>query len=228
VLVSAPAGYGKTTLLAALSRARPELPLAWLSLEEEDNDPVRFLTALIAALERLNLECCSAAQHLLDTLDNPASQAYLIIEVLINDLLEGMPEPFVLVLDDLHVVTEPAVHAALDRLIERMPSQMSLAVATRREPPLSLTRLRARRQMAELRLADLSFTLEEVDRFLNQTLGLGLSPEQLRTLQVRTEGWPAGISLLVSSLGLLPTQADRDAFESGALVDGGGGAAPIF
>jgi ATP/maltotriose-dependent transcriptional regulator MalT len=88
--------------------------------------------------------------------------------------------------------------------------------------------LRARRQIAELRLADLSFTLEEVDRFLNQTLGLGLSPEQLRTLQVRTEGWPAGISLLVSSLGLLPTQADRDAFESGALVDGGGGAAPIF
>ena len=212
VLVSAPAGYGKTTLLAALSSARPEPPLAWLSLKEEDNDPARFLTALIAALERLNLECCSAAQHLLDTLDNPASQACFIIEVLINDLLEGMPEPFVLVLDDLHVVTEPAIHAALDRLIERMPSQMSLAVATRREPPLSLTRLRARRQMAELRLTDLSFTLEEVDRFLNQTLGLGLSPEQLRTLQARTEGWPAGISLLVSSLGLLPTQADRDAF----------------
>jgi LuxR family maltose regulon positive regulatory protein len=142
-LVSAPAGYGKTTLLAALPHACPDLPLGWLSLEEEDNDPASFLAALIAALKRLNPDCCSAAQDLLVGLDNPAPRARLIIGALINEVLEDMPEPFVLVLDDLHVITEPAIHAALGYLIERLPQQMRLAVATRRDPPLALARLRA-------------------------------------------------------------------------------------
>jgi LuxR family transcriptional regulator, maltose regulon positive regulatory protein len=212
VLVSAPAGYGKTTLLAALPHLRPDLPLAWLSMEEEENDPARFLAALIAALERLNPRCCSTARDLLGGVDDPASQARLIVEALIDDLLESMPEPFALVLDDLQMITEQSVYAALEHLVERLPPQMSLVVATRRDPPLALARLRARRQVAELRLTDLSFTVEEADRFLNQTLHLNLSPEQLGKLQKRTEGWPAGISLLVSSLGLIPTEADRDAF----------------
>ena len=108
-LVSAPAGYGKTTLLATLPEACPELPLAWLTLDEEDNDPVRFLTALIAALQRLDPACGATARALLASLPRPAAEARRVVGVLINDVLEAMPAPFALVLDDLHLIAEPAV-----------------------------------------------------------------------------------------------------------------------
>ena len=208
-LLSAPAGYGKTTLLAA---AIKNLPVAWLTLDEGDNDPTLFLAYLVAALQRLNPACGATAQTVLATLTNPAAQARQIIGALINDVLETLPAPFVLILDDVHLITEPAVHVALDYLLERLPPQMHLAVGTRHDPPLALARLRARGQLAELGLADLRFTLDETTRFLNERLQLGLPPDDLAVLHHRTEGWPAGLRLLASSLARIPTPAGRTAF----------------
>lgn len=110
--------------------------------------------------------------------------------MLINDVLETLPVPVALILDDLHLITEPTLFAALDYLLERSPPQMHLVVGTRHDPPLTLARLRARGQVAELGLADLRFTDDEAALFLNEKLRLGLSPADLATLQDRTEGWP--------------------------------------
>lgn len=167
VLLSAPAGCGKTTLLAAVPQVCPDLAVAWLSLDEEDNDPVQFLAALIASLQRLEPACGAAARALvaesLPLAGHPEPGEHLrrVIGVLINDILATLPGPFALLLDDLHRVTEPAVYLALDYLLERLPSQMRLVVASHHDPPLALARLRARGQLAELRLRELRFTPEE-------------------------------------------------------------------
>ncbi len=129
---------------------------------------------------------------------------------MINDILADFPEPFALILDDLHLLTEPAVYAALDYLLERAPPAMRLVIGTRHDPPLA--RLRARGQLAELRTADLRFTLDEATRLLNERLSLGLSAGDLATLHGRTEGWPAGLRLLASSLERISSPADRAAF----------------
>lgn len=131
--------------------------------------------------------------------------------MLINDILETLPDPFVLVLDDLHLVSEPAVYTALDYLLERLPPQMHLMAATRHDPPLALARLRGRGALAELRLPDLRFTLDEAAAFLN-TQRLGLSPEDLASLHSRTEGWAVGLRLLADSLNRIPTRSGRSAF----------------
>lgn len=209
-LISAPAGYGKTTLLATLVHTSPDLSLAWLSLDEEDNDPARFLTALIAALQSSNPECGVIAQALLSS--NPGCEARRVVDALINEVLETVPDSFVLVLDDLHVISGPETHAVLDYLIEHLPPQIHLIVSTRRDPPLALARLRARRQLSELRLHDLRFTLEEAERFLNGALRLGLSSEHIAVLRDRTEGWAAGISLVIDSLESNLEPNGRDAF----------------
>jgi len=226
-LISAPAGYGKTTLLAAYCAEvqrgeplfsstplhfRPPAQIAWLSLEEEDNDPVHFLNGLIAALRCLNSACGTTAQMLFSSLPNPSAEARRIVGVLINDILETLPDPFALILDDLHLITEPAVFAALDYLLERLPPQMHLVIATRHDPPLALARLRARGQLAELGLADLRFSGDEASLFLNERRHLGLSPADLTALQARTEGWPVSLRLLASSLERIPTPTGRTVF----------------
>jgi LuxR family maltose regulon positive regulatory protein len=217
-LLSAPTGYGKTTLLAEWIHHHPA-QIAWLRLDEGDNDPALFLAYLVAALQRLHPACGATAQTLLTSLpglsvDRQGAdvQAQRIVGVLINDVLETLPDPFALILDDLHLVTEPAVYLALDYLLEHLPPQMHLAVATRHDPPLALARLRARGQLAELRLPALRFTLDEATAFLNETLRLGLTADDLAALQARTEGWPVGLRLLAGSLNRIPTPADRAAF----------------
>jgi len=211
-LLSAPAGYGKTTLLAsALHSPLSTLPVAWLALDKEDNDPAIFLAYLVAALRLLNPTCGITTQTLLADLPNPGAQARRIVGALINDVLKNLPDPFALALDDLHLITEPSIYAALDYLLERMPPQMRLAVGARHDPPLALARLRARDQLAELRLSDLRFTPDETATFLNKTLRLDLSPADLTALQSRTEGWAAGLRLLAGSLDRIPTPAGRAA-----------------
>ncbi len=222
ILLSAPAGYGKTTLLTdlrfALADSGPppgRFPIqnrvAWLTLDEGDNDPILFLSYLIAALQRLEPTCGAVALSLLSGLPGSAPRPVQVMGVLINDILETLPDPFVLILDDLHRITEAAVFIALDYLLEHMPPQMRLIIATRYDPPLSLARLRGRGQMAELRLSDLAFRYEETAAFLNDILHLGFSVADLDALQSRTEGWPAGLRLLAGSLERISTAAERTA-----------------
>jgi len=217
-LISAPAGYGKTTLLAGLPSTCPELPLAWLALGEEDNDFSHFCLGIIAALQRLAPALGSQTQALLLTPNgqnggsNPVEQARRVMGALINNILAALPEPFILVLDDLHFITETVIYAALDYLLERLPPALHLVIASRYDPPLSLARLKARGQMAELRLADLRFTGEEAAAFLNDRLQLALTPAELDSLQARTEGWAAGLRLLAGSLIRMNQPGDRAAF----------------
>ena len=223
-LLSAPAGYGKTTLLAAIPQLYPQVPFAWLTLDAEDNDPARFLLGVVVALHRLNPVCGidleSFTANPADLLGAPdrRAQAIRITAALVNNVIQTLPEPFVLVLDDLHFVTEPVIHHALDYLLEHLPPQMHLAVATRTDPPLHLARLRARRQLFELRMAELRFTPAESAIFLNQTLRLGLSANDLAALQDRSEGWAAGLVLLTSALTRLASRAERTEYINTVLL----------
>jgi LuxR family maltose regulon positive regulatory protein len=208
-LLSAPAGYGKTTLLAALAAAQPDLSLAWLSLDEEDNDPARFLTAFTVALQHLNPTCGVAALSLLTSNVFRGADVRRVASVLINDVLETFTDPFAIVLDDLHLIRQPASYVALDYLLEHQSPQMHVVAATRVDPPLALARLRARGELSELRLAELRFSNEEAMTFLNNRLSLDLSEDELDLLQSHTEGWAVGLRLLGSSLKGLTSVEDR-------------------
>ncbi|MGD2165656.1 MAG: hypothetical protein PVH50_09005, partial [Anaerolineae bacterium] len=211
-LLSAPAGYGKTTLLAALPATYPGLSAAWLSLDEADNDPVRFLTALIGSLQRLDRDCGATAKSLLASHLHQGAGVRRVISVLINDVLETLSDPFALILDDLHCITEPSIFVALDYLLEHRPPQLHLGVATRVDPPLALARLRARGELTELRLAELRFTEKDTSTFLNGRLNLNLSAADLDLLQLRTEGWPVGLRLLATSLDRVESGEGRSRF----------------
>ncbi len=210
-LLSAPAGAGKTTLivdwLAATRQAAADTTfgVAWLSLDEDDNDPARFFTAVTAALRRGGLA------HLPFPEGGAPAQLRRWSTHLINELPLVAGPPVVLILDDLHWVSDPAIFAALDQLIERLPPQLRLLATTRHDPPLSLARLRVRRQVAELHLGDLRFTTDETARWLATERQLELPADQIAALVERTEGWAAGISLFVNSLVQRHTPGDRNA-----------------
>ena len=195
-LIAAPAGYGKTTLLSAWSAACGQ-PVAWLSLDDGDNDPTRFLMYLVAAVQAIE---ANLGQDILASLQSPQPS---VIEdwlpVLVNRL-DNIARPFVLVLDDYHVMTTPAIHQALTFLLEHQPPHMHLAITTRKDPPLPLARLRARGQLTELRQADLRFTFEETTAFLQQAMGTPLSQKDVASLVSRTEGWIAGLQMAALSL----------------------------
>lgn len=200
-LVSAPAGSGKTTVLASLRLVVPEYPLAWLSLDEEDNDPTRFLGALVTALQRLHPEVGSSAWPLLrGASPDMVGRDRRVMGALINDLLQWMKEPFILVLDDLHTITDSVIYLGLEYLLSHLPPQMRIVIGTRHDPPLPLARLAARRQMVELRRNDLAFTPAEAGELLNRVLGLSLSEKELHALLTQTEGWAVGLCLLAASL----------------------------
>jgi LuxR family maltose regulon positive regulatory protein len=211
-LISAPAGYGKTTMLAALPRLLPDYPLAWVTLDTEDNDPIRFIGLITVALQRLHPDCGRSVWPWLSGGSAEGSGLKRAVGALINDVLTYLPAPVILVLDDLHLVTEPAVHVALEYLLDHQPPQLHVAVGTRYDPPLRLARMAARRQLAEFRRPDLGFSQDEAHQLLNDTLGLRLSAREVATLQERTEGWPAGLCLLAGPLGRLGTSADRTQF----------------
>ncbi len=196
-LLSAPAGFGKTTLLAQW-RASTRAPVAWLSLEPEDNELTRFLTYLIAALQTLDPHLGAPALALLRP--PQPTERETVLTVLANDLLRWQGEDFALVLDDYHVVEAPAIHQALTSLVEHLPPQMHLIIVTRADPPLPLARLRARGQLSELRAAELRFRAAEAGIFLEEVMGLHLAQEDVATLQAHTEGWIAGLQLAALSL----------------------------
>jgi LuxR family maltose regulon positive regulatory protein len=206
-LVSAPAGFGKTTLLSEWVGAI-ERPVAWLSLDEGDNDPARFLAYLIAALQQVNGATGQLAQSLPRSpqvpLAAPAPQAdaqanEAPVTALINDIVEAAI-PLVLVLDDYHLIHAAPIHQTVRLLLEHQPPQMHLVISTRADPPLPLPRLRARGQVTEMRARDLRFTEKEAAAFLDRTMGLHLSSEMVAALESRTEGWVAGLQLASLSL----------------------------
>ncbi|MFL5698571.1 MAG: hypothetical protein ACJ797_15900 [Ktedonobacteraceae bacterium] len=191
-LISAPAGFDKTTLLAQWL-AQSGLPVAWLSLEPEDNDPVRFLTYLIAALQTVDCRLGTSALARLRTLQ--PSPLETVLALLTNDLMVDKAGKIALVLDDYHTITAEPIHRAVTYLLEHLPLQLHLVISTRVDPPLPLARLRARGELVEMRAQNLRFSAEEVTHFLADTMGLVLEATQVAQLTVRTEGWVAGLQL---------------------------------
>ena len=208
-LLSAPAGYGKTTLLSALPDLLPEYSLAWITLDTEDNDPIGFMGLLVASLERMHPDCGRSIWPLISGGEVSKTGMKRAMNILLNDIAQYLPGPMILVLDDLHYVTEPVVHDTLDYLIEKLPPNLHIVIGTRYDPPLRLARLAVRRQLGELRRADLSFNSHEARQLLNDTLELSLSAEEVDALQARTEGWPGILCLLSGPLGRLGDPDNR-------------------
>jgi LuxR family maltose regulon positive regulatory protein len=195
-LVSAPAGYGKTTLLAEWATFT-ELPIAWVSLDTADNDPNRFF---IYIAEALNSVYPGAGGHALELLRSSMPIPLpTVVSTLISDLCE-VSEPFVLILDDFHIITSQVVHNAVAFMLDHLPPGMHLIISTRTDPPLSLARLRSRQQLAEIRTSHLRFYLDETTEFLNQVMELNIKEDDIESLATRTEGWIAGLQLAALSM----------------------------
>lgn len=202
-LISAPAGYGKSTLLSEWVHQN-EIPVGWLSLDSGDNDPVRFWDYFVAALQTIQiLEKYKVGENLLRfLLGSPVPDHRSFIEGLISDVA-AIPEQFFLVLDDFHTITEPQIRDGLFHLLETLPlgfSGFHLIISSRSDPPWPLARLRVRGELSEVRSKDLRFSREEAALFLNEVMGLALSPENVGRLESRTEGWIAGLQMAAISM----------------------------
>jgi LuxR family maltose regulon positive regulatory protein len=197
VLVAAPAGFGKTTLLAQwLAAGTPQRRVAWLALDPGDADLRLFLTHVIAAIQTVEPVAGVEALALLEAGGTTPTEAVLVS--LINDL-DVLVGPTVVALDDYHVIDAAAVHEAVTFLLENLPPQVTLAISTRADPPLPLSRLRARGELVEVRAADLRFTTEEAGVFFNEVMELQLESALVAALEARTEGWAAGLQLAALS-----------------------------
>lgn len=209
-LISAPAGFGKTTLMSEWVAIFPH-PVAWVSLDEGDSDPIRFMAYLVASVQNLTRQQSPAStfgasiMEAVQSLRPPPAEA--ILTALLNEI-SALPYSFAIVLDDYHAVDAKPVDQALAFFIEHIPPNLRLLIATREDPRLPLAKLRARGQLTELRITDLSFNLAEASGFLNQVMGLGLAPNDVAALGTRTEGWIAGLQLAAISL-----QGHKDAHQ---------------
>lgn len=211
-LISAPAGFGKTTLLSEWA-ADLRLPIAdfrlgtdsdsienrvaWVSLDKDDSDPARFWAYFVAALQTVQADVGQAALAMLQSPQPPPMEA--VLTPLISEIA-AVPDLLVLVLDDYHLIEAQPIHSALAFLLDHLPSQMHLVIAGRADPPLPLARLRGRGQLTELREDDLRFTPDEAAAFLNQVMGLNLSDQDVAALETRTEGWIVGLQLAALSM----------------------------
>ena len=196
-LVSAPAGFGKTTLVAEWLRSLDKSAVAWLSLDKADNDPTQFMAYLVSAMTKSLGQGGRITQPSLPAADPSQLNAALV--ALLNEL-STQQRPLLLTLDDYHLIDNQAVHEILLFLIEQMPPRLHLTLITRTDPPLPLARWRVRREINEIRSADLRFTAAEAATFLNQIMGLQLTADQVATLEERTEGWVASLQLAALSL----------------------------
>ena len=194
-LVSAPAGFGKTTLLTEWLAAADGLSTAWLSLDQRDDDPVVFWTYLLSALQRAH----GVGAGALALLQSSHASIDEVLATLVNEL-SSVPDDVVLVLDDYHLVEARDVGNGMAFLLEHLPPQVHLVIGTRADPGLPLARLRARGELVEIRADDLRFTAEEAAAYLNETMGLALTPQDVAALEVRTEGWIAALQLAALSM----------------------------
>ena len=200
-LISAPAGFGKTTLVSewiAERRKHRDLPsMAWIALDAGDNDPLRFWRYVLAACQGFDANLGKSALALLRNSSQLSHET--ILTLFINELAQ-LPDKVILVLEDYHLIDAQQIHASLAYLIEHLPATAHLILMTRSDPPLPLARMRVRNELNELRAADLRFSLEETQVFLRQTISLPLPPEVTRRLAERTEGWAAGLRLVALAL----------------------------
>jgi LuxR family transcriptional regulator, maltose regulon positive regulatory protein len=195
-LVSGPAGFGKTTLLSEFV-SQLQQSAAWVSLDEGDNDPVQFWTYLITACRPILEDVGESALELFSTQQSLPDDT--VPTLLINDLTAN-DRPILLVLDDYHTIQTPSIHAGLQFLLDHLPHNLHIIISTRTDPPWPLARLRASNQLIEIRAQDLRFSIEEAAEFLNRTMGLNLSHEDIAALEERTEGWAAGLQLAALSI----------------------------
>lgn len=243
ILICAPAGFGKTTVVSSWVRSldgrhdpdspgrpqtlhvrpHPNVPVAWLSLDQGDNDPTRFLLYLVAALQHISPEIGRETQATLEASAAPPPSVSAVVGALINDLaslasvssldLASLPAladhaaDFLLVLDDFHTVDDVAIHEAIQTLVAHQPPHMHLVIVTREDPPLPLARLRALGQLTELRADDLRFSPEETGFFLREVMGLALEARDIQELDARIEGWIAGLQLAALSMQHRPDPA---------------------
>ena len=196
-LVGAPAGSGKTTLLAQWCGTAGAGRVAWVSLEESDSDPTRFWTYVVEALRAVEPGVGGTA---LQALERPSADLHRTVLPSLLDELGGVGSELVLVLDDYHLITDPGCHQTLGFFLDHLPAHLHLVLSTRTDPPLPLARMRARGELAELRVADLEFSDEEAFALLVGSMGLRLAPEDVELLAERTEGWAAGLYLAGLSL----------------------------
>ena len=198
-LVSAPAGFGKSTVLAEWVAATPASgrPAAWVSLDQSDNDPALFWAYFIAALQTVQSSVGESALSLLHSAQPPPIEA--LLGTLLNEI-STISDDFVLVLEDYHVIDSQPVHDGVAFLLDHLPPQMNLVITSRSDPPLPLSRLRGRGELNELRASDLRFTPDEAAAFLNDAMGLDLTADDVASLERRTEGWIAGLQLAALSM----------------------------
>jgi LuxR family maltose regulon positive regulatory protein len=196
-LISAPAGFGKTTLLVDWVH-KHKIPAAWFSVDKGDNDPLQFLTYVILGLQTLKEDIGKASLTMLQSPQPPPVETILIN--LINDAIDFRTD-FVLIQDDYHLVDAQPVHDMISFLLENLPEQMHILIATRSDPPLPLlARLRSQNQMIEVRAAELTFNTQETSDLFNKSLSMNLSARDIHQLETRTEGWIAGLQLAALSL----------------------------
>lgn len=191
-LISAPAGFGKSTLLAEWLAAPEAGSLtAWLSLDGDDDHPVTFWTHLIAALQMARPGIGASSMALLESPDRPIE---VVLAPLLNEL-HALPDEIILILDDYHVIGSPEIQAGMTFVLDHLPADVRLVLASRTDPALPLARLRARVELIEIRAGDLRFTADEADTYFNGVMGLGLSAGDVAALEGRTEGWVAALQL---------------------------------
>jgi LuxR family maltose regulon positive regulatory protein len=212
VLVSAPPGFGKTALLSEWIH-QSGFAAAWVSLDTSDNDPARFLRYVINALQTVEKNIGRTALAELESPQLPTPDR--LLTNLINDIAT-LPDQMVLVLDDYHLIDDPQIHSMVEFILDHLPSQLYLAIATRADPPLSIARLRVQEQLVEIRATDLSFNAKETTSFLNDSMTLGLTTQDISRLAIRTEGWIAGLQLAaISMLGRDDISEFIDSFTGG-------------
>ncbi|MBI5220085.1 MAG: hypothetical protein HY958_14250 [Bacteroidia bacterium] len=196
ILISAPAGFGKTTLLSDWINQQ-KIPAAWFSIDKADNDPVEFLSYIISGVQNINKEFGKTTIKLLNSPHRPSCES--IVSLLINEILK-IDKHFLLVLDDFHLIESEEIFKLVGYLIEHIPDKIHIAILTRSDPSLPIARLRSRHQLVELRSSDLSFSANDISILFNKKLKLGLSVDDVYSLEIKTEGWIAGLQLTALSM----------------------------
>jgi LuxR family maltose regulon positive regulatory protein len=196
ILISAPAGFGKTTVVSDWID-QTKIPAAWFSLDNGDNDPVDFLSYIISGIQSIHKEFGQSAIKLLNSPNKPSVES--IASLLINEIL-NINQNFLLVLDDFHLIKSKEVINLISYLLDHIPGNIHLVILTRSDPALSLSKLRSQHQLVDLRSSDLSFSANDISILFNKKLKLGLSIEDVISLETKTEGWIAGLQLTALSM----------------------------